>query len=221
MNNNPELNNNNSADDQTTAWGEGILPRDNFYQFRQNSQEAPASELSDDEIRQRIIAERRERLKSNPEAHDSATRVTTKLLALALATTTFIGGLVAVNSDKNFLDSEQARQEVIELEDVDTIVFHGNIRSNPETTNSQDPTNIYASIDDEVTLDVPEDTKILYYSNESDPNGGWYGIPADFLAQESYLSKREARKIENDGDSCIWVNQGNASVYRDLTDDTK
>lgn len=214
MNSNPELNSN-STSDQATNWGGDILPQDNFYQFRQNVQEASHNEPSDEEIKQILTARRREQLNNNPEARGSGTRVSTKLLAAALAAATFFGGLVAANSDKDFLDSEEARQKVIELNDVDKIVFHGNIRSNPEIPNSQDPTNILASIDESVTLDIPEGTKILYYENESDPNGGWYCIPADVLADESFISKSEAHDIAKDGDSGVWVNHGNAFVSSD------
>ena len=210
-----------STGNQTTNFGDGILPQDNFYQFRQNIQEESRSEPSDEEIKQILIARRKEQLNNNPEARGSGTRVSTKLAVAALAVLTFFGGLVAANSDKDFLNSEEARQKVIELNDVDKIVFHGNIRSNPEIPNSQDPNNILATLDESVTLDIPEGTKILYYENKSDPNGGWYCIPADVLADESFISKGKARKkIEKDGDSGVWVNHNNASVARYDTEAT-
>lgn len=210
--NNPELNSNQPSD-QADKWN--ILPKDNFYQSRQNTPEVPSREMSDEEIKQILIARRKEQLNNNPEARGSGTRVSTKLAVAALAALTFFGGLVAANSDKDFLNSEEARQKVIELDDVNKIVFHGNIRSNPEIPNSQDPNNILATLDESVTLDIPEGTKILYYENKSDPNGGWYCIPADVLADESFISKGEARKIAKDGDSGVWVNHSNAFVSND------
>lgn len=215
--NNPELNNNQPSS-QADKWN--ILPKDNFYQSRKDTPEVPSREMSDAEIKQILIARRREQLNNNPEARSSGTRVSTKLAVAALAALTFFGGLVAANSDKDFLNSEEARQKVIELNDVNKIVFHGNIRSNPEIPNPQDLNNILATLDESVTLDIPEDTKILYYENKSDPNGGWYCIPADVLADESFISKGEAREIAKDGDSGVWVNHNNASVARYDTEAT-
>jgi hypothetical protein len=57
MNNNPELGNNNPANDAADQWRD-ILPKDNFYESRQNLTEAPKTELSDEEIKQKSRAVR-------------------------------------------------------------------------------------------------------------------------------------------------------------------
>lgn len=214
MNNNPESNITNSSEDDANKWD--ILPKDNFYQHQQNHEEAPQSELSDEEIKQIIIAKRREQLKENAEAKKHANRVAAGLLAVAITATTLVGGLVAASSKKDFLESDQARQKVIEMENPKEIVFYGNVRSNPEIPNSEDPSNIYSSIDEEVRIDVPEGSKILYYPNDKDPNGGWYGVSVDILEDESFISDREARRLEKDHDGYAWINHNNASVTTEL-----
>ena len=211
MSNNPELGNNQSSEDDTNKWD--ILPKDNFHQRQQNSEEAPKSELSDEEIKQIIRARKRsEQLKNNAEAKKHASRVAAGFLAIAITATASIGGLVVASSKKDILESDRARQKIIEMENAKEIVFYGNVRSNPEIPNSEDPSNIYISIDDEVRIEVPEDSRILYYPNDKDPNGGWYGVPVDILEDESFISDREARKLEKDHDGYVWVNHNNASV---------
>ncbi len=214
MNNNPELGNNGPADSEADQWG-SILPKENFYESRQNSQEAEKTEPSDEEIKQRIIAEKRnEKLKEKAEAREKANRVAAKLLAVAITATAFVGGLIATGPKDDFLKSEQAKQKVIEMENAKEIVFHGNIRSNPEIPNSED-TNVYANIEDEVRFKVPEDAKILYLKDDSDPNGGgWIAIPAAELAKKHYISEKEANK---DGDGYTWVNTGNARTVTSST----
>ncbi len=210
MSNNPELNNNPSSENDTNQWD--ILPKDSFYQHQQNSEEAPRSELSDEEIKQILRARKRsEQLKDNVEAKKHANRVATKFLALAVAATVLVGGLVAT-SQNDILESDQSKQKVIEMENAEEIVFYGNVRSNPEIPNSEDPSNVYTSIDDEIKIDVPEGSTILYYPGDKDPNGGWYGVPVDILEGESFISNREARKLEKDHDGYAWINHNNASV---------
>ena len=215
MNNNPELSNHPSEDD-ADKWD--ILPKDNFHQHQQNSEEAPRSELSDEEIKQILVAKRREQLKNNAEAKKHANRIAARALAAAIALTALMGGLVAASSREDILESDQARQKIIEMENPKEIVFYGNVRSNPEIPNSEDPSNIYISIEDEVRIDVPDDSKILYYPGDNEPNGGWYGVPADLLKEESFISDREARRLEKDHDGYVWVNHNNASVTTELED---
>ena len=209
MNNNPELGNNNQANDAAEQWD--ILPKDNFYQSRQNSQEAPKAELSDEEIKQKIIAKKRiEKLKEKAEAREALNRFAARALAVAIGATALVGGLIATGPKDDFLKSEQARQKVIEMENVEEISFHGNIRSNPETTDSED-SNIYTSINDEVSIAVPDGSTVYYYRDENDPNGGWYGVSTELLKNESLISKGEARR---DGDKTVWFNDGNARVVK-------
>ena len=211
MNNNSELGNNNSASNVTDPWKD-ILPKENFYQSRQNSQEAPKTELSDEEIKQKIIAKRRiERLKKRAEAREKAKRVATVVLSIAFTALALFKGAAAAGPKDDFLKSEQARQKVIEMENVQEISFHGNIRSNPETTNSED-SNIYKGVDDEVSFTVPDGSTVYYYRDENDPNGGWIGIPVKDLEDQSFISKREANKMEKDGDNTVWINDGNATT---------
>ena len=206
MTNNPELKNNLTNDEDNR---EDILPKDNFYQFRQNLQEASKIEPSDEEIKQKIIAERRiEKLNKKAEAREKTKRVAVAALSMAITAITLFEGFVATGPKSDFLKSEQARQKVIELENVKEVVFHGNIRSNPETTNSQD-TNVYASTDEEISIAVQEGSTVYYYRNENDPNGSWYGVPTKLLEDESLISKSEAR---GDGDDYAWINTGNADV---------
>ena len=210
MNNNPELGDNRPANDEANKWD--ILPKDNFYQHQQASQEAPNSELSDDEVKQILIAKKRsEALKNNHEARQKAKRAAATLLGLALSATVVVGNIVATKPHDDFLKSEQAKQKVIEMENAKEIVFHGNVRSNPEIPNSEDP-NIYSSIDEEVKLSVPDDSTILYYRDENDPNGGWFGVSVKNLEEQSFISKREARQLEKDHDGYAWINQNNAHV---------
>ena len=207
MNNNPELGNNNSANDAAEQWD--ILPKDNFYQSRQNSQEAPKAELSDEEIKQKIIAKKRiEKLKEKAEAREALNRFAARALAVAIGATALVGGLIATGPKDDFLKSEQARQKVIEMENVEEISFHGNIRSNPEIPNSED-SNTITSINNEVSFAVPDGSTVYYYRDENDPNGGWYGVSTDLLEEESLISKGEARR---DGDKTVWVNDGNATI---------
>ena len=210
MNNNPELGSNNAANDTADQWD--ILPKENFYQSQKNSQEASKTELSDEEVKQKIIAERRiERLKEKAEAREALNRFAARSLAVAIGVTALVGGLIATGPKDDFLKSEQTKQQVIEMDNTKEIVFHGNIRSNPEITNSED-SNIYASIDEEVTLSVPEDSTVYYYRNENDPNGGWIGVPVKDLEDQSFISKREANKMKKDGDNTVWINDGNATI---------
>lgn len=207
MNNNPELGNNNSANDATEQWD--ILPKDNFYQSHQNSQETPKTELSDEEIKQKIIAKKRiEKLKEKAEAREAINRFAARALAVAIGATALVGGLIATGPKDDFLKSEQARQKVIEMENVEEISFHGNIRSNPEIPNSEDQ-NTITSINDEVSFAVPDGSTVYYYRDENDPNGGWYGVSTELLENESLISKSESRQ---DGDKTVWINDGNARV---------
>lgn len=212
MNNSPELSNNNSANDAAEQWD--ILPKDNFYQSHQNSQETPKTELSDEEIKQKIIAEKRiEKLKEKAEAREALNRFAARALAVAIGATALVGGLIATGPKDDFLKSEQAKQKVIEMENVEEIILHGNIRSNPETTNSED-SNIITSFNDEVSFAVPDGSTVYYYRDENDPNGGWIGVPVKNLEDQSFISKREARKMEKDGDKTVWLNDGNARVVK-------
>lgn len=209
MNNSPELSNNNSANDAAEQWD--ILPKDNFYQSHQNSQETPKTELSDEEIKQKIIAEKRiEKLKEKAEAREALNRFAARALAVAIGATALVGGLIATGPKDDFLNSEQAKQNVIEMENVEEISFYGNIRSNPEIPNSWDQ-NTYESIDNKVSIAVPDGSTVYYYRDENDPNGGWYGVSTDLLEKESLISKGEARR---DGDKTVWVNDGNARVVK-------
>ena len=210
MNNNPESGNNNPANDAADQWD--ILPKENFYESRQNLTEAPKTELSDEEIKQKIIAERRiERLKEKAEAREKVKRVAAVALGMAITAVALFEGLAATGPKDDFLKSENAKQNVTEMENAKEIVFHGNIRSNPEITNSED-SNVYASTDEEVTLSVSEGSKVYYYRNENDPNGGWIGVPVKDLEDQSFISKRESNKMEKVGDNTVWINDGNASV---------
>ena len=210
MNNNPELGNNDPANDAANQWD--ILPKENFYESRQNLTETPKTELSDEEIKQKIIAERRiEKLKEKAEAREKVKRIAAVALGMAITAVALFEGLAATSPKDDFLKSENAKQNVTEMENAKEIVFHGNIRSNPVITNSED-TNVYASTDEEVTLSVPENSKVYYYRNENDPNGGWIGVSVKDLEDQSFISKREANKMEKDGDSTVWINDGNASV---------
>ena len=210
MNNNPELGNNNPANDAADQWD--ILPKENFYESRQNLTEAPKTELSDEEIKQKIIAERRiERLKEKAEAREKVKRVAAVALGMAITAVALFEGLAATGPKDDFLKSENAKQNVTEMENAKEILFHGNIRSNPETTNSED-SNIYTSIDDEVSFEVPDGSTVYYYRNENDPNGSWIGVPVKDLENQSFISKKEADKMEKDGDNTVWINDGNASV---------
>lgn len=215
--NNPELSNNGNPNSQADQWD--ILPKENFYQSRENSSEVTTSEPSDEEIRQILIAKRMEQLQNHPEARDKASSVARKLIALALAAATLVGGIVASQAgQKDIMESNQAKQQITEMENAEEVIFYGNVRSNPETTNSADPTNIYASTEEEVRLDVDEDSKILYYRGDNDPNGSWYGIPVDLLEHESFISKSEARRMEKDHDQYVWVNHNNAKVVTSSPD---
>lgn len=210
MNNNPELGNNDPANDAANQWD--ILPKENFYESRQNLTETPKTELSDEEIKQKIIAERRiEKLKEKAEAREKVKRIAAVALGMAITAVALFEGLAATSPKDDFLKSENPKQNVTEMENAKEIVFHGNIRSNPEITNSEG-TNVYASTDEEVTLSVSEGSKVYYYRNENDPNGGWIGVPVKDLEDQSFISKREANKMEKDGDSTVWINDGNASV---------
>lgn len=215
MNNNPELNNGSAANNQADQWN--ILPKDNFYQFQQNSHEAPASEPSDEEIRQILIARRREQLKNNPEARSKANGVSKKLIAGALAAMTLIGSFFVVQDQargKDILGSELARQRITELENVEKVVLHGNLRSDPETTNSQD-TNIYTSLDNEVTVEIPNGDKVLLYRDEHDPNGAYYGLSTNTLENEGLIDKN------NDRDETVWVNEQNVRIIHSDTPTSK
>lgn len=216
--NNPELSDNGSANSQADQWD--ILPKDNFYQSQENSSEAATSEPSDEEIRQILIAKRMEQLQNHPEARDKASSVARKLIALALAATTLVGGIVASQAGRrDIMESDQAKWQITEMKNAKEVIFYGsNVRSNPETTNSADPTNIYASAEEEVRLDVDEDSKILYYRGDNDPNGSWYGIPVDLLEQESFISKSEARRMKKDRDQYVWVNHNYAKVVTSSPD---
>ena len=210
MNNNPELGNNDPANDAANQWD--ILPKENFYESRQNLTETPKTELSDEEIKQKIIAKRRiERLKERAEAREKVKRIAAVALGMAITAVALFEGLAATSPKDDFLKSENAKQNVTEMENAKEIVFHGNIRSNPETTNSED-SNIYKGIDDEVSFTVPDGSTVYYYRDENDPNGGWIGIPVKDLEDQSFISKREANKMEKDGDNTVWINDGNASV---------
>ena len=210
MNNNPELSNNSSSENDANQWD--ILPKENFYQHQQNSEEAPKSELSDEEIKQILRARKRnEQLKNNVEAKKHANRVAAGLLAFAITATALVGGIVAT-SQKDILETDRTKQNIIEMENAEEIVFYGNVRSNPEIPNSEDPSNIYTDTDDEIRIDVPEGSTILYYPGDKDPNGGWYGVPVDILESESFISDREARRLEKDHDGYAWINHNNASV---------
>ena len=208
MNNNPELGNNNQVNDAANQWG-NILPKESFYESRQNSQETPKTELSDEEIKQKIIAEKRiEKLKEKAEAREALNRFAARALAVAIGATALVGGLIATGPKDDFLKSEQARQKVVEMENVEKISFHGNIRSNPKIPNSEDQ-NTITSINDEVSFAVPDGSTVYYYRDENDPNGGWYGISNELLENESLISKSESRQ---DGDKTVWINDGNARV---------
>ena len=219
MNSSPELSNTNSSENGANMWDD-ILPKDNFYQHMQSSEEAPKSEKSDEEIRQILLAKKRsEQLKNNAEAKKHATRVVAGFLAIMITVAASIGGLIATGPKKDILKSDQARKNIHEMENVEEIDFYGgNIRSNPEIPNSEDPSNTYASMDDGAKIEVSEDSKILYYSNDKDPNGGWIGIPAKELKNKSFISEKMADKIEkaenqdNGGDDYIWINRNNAST---------
>ena len=208
MHNNPESYNQHSTNDEYKEWN-NILPKDNFYQFQHNSQEASKNELDNKETKQKSTAEKHiEQAKNKPEVYKLVRPFAAKALAIAIGVTSFVGGLIATGPKDDFLKSEQAREKVIEMENVEKISFHGNIRSNPETTNSQD-SNIITSINDEVSFAVPDGCTVYYYRDENDPNGGWYGISTDLLKNESLISKREARR---DGDDYAWVSDGNTEV---------
>lgn len=209
---NPESGNQ-ITDNQNQQWGEGILPQDNFYQFREKISEAPSDNLSDEEIKQILIAKKREQLKNHPEAKTIANNFSKKLAVVALSLITLVGGGLVVKDQargKDILGSEQAKRHITELENVEKVILHGNVRSDPETTNSQD-TNVYTSIDDEVTIEIPDGDKVLIYRDEHDPNGAYYGLSTDTLENEDLISKNEAR---NDRDKTVWVNEQNVRIIR-------
>ena len=89
-------------------------------QSQQNSQETPENQPSDEEIRQAIIARRREQLKNNPEARRKANGVSKKLLAGALAATILLSGLVVNSVNKrDVLESDYAKRQITEMENVE------------------------------------------------------------------------------------------------------
>ncbi len=144
-----------------------------------------------------------------------------KVGGVALVGAAIIGTVLAGRkSTKEIMDTERAKD--VERIEAESISFYEgpNVRQEPMVSDKEEAPNVVVNLDDKgqvVTIDF--DDEVLHYENENDPNGGWYGVDADKLAdeleEEQYLNEKEADKLKDRGDSgdgYVWINDQYMSV---------
>ncbi len=150
-----------------------------------------------------------------------------KVGGAALIGATIIGTVLAgKKSTKEIMDTERAKD--VERIEAESISFYEgpNVRQEPVVSNKEDVPNVVVNLDDKgkvVTIDF--EGEVLHYENENDPNGGWFGMDAEKLAdeleEEQYLSEKDAEDLkqkEDGGDGYVWVNDQYMSVEEKSND---
>lgn len=177
-------------------------------------------ESMDDDFEQRRIKRLEERLRKSEEAKATMMKKAKVLAASAIMSVALIGALVAsgVFSTHEIMDTEHAKEvETFYVESV-TLTDGPYFRKEPVVSSDAEGSNIIMDFGEEgQKAEIPYQGKAYYYRNEYDPNGGWYGFPAEEFAnvlfENGFISKKEAEQLaKKDNDKTFWVNDGFSDV---------
>ena len=168
------------------------------------------------ELRSKKRGERRYKEMLESEAMASMRKKVMAWAAAAVLAITVVGGVAAGGlSTPEIMNTERAEEvQTFNVESV-TLMNGPYIRSNPWIPDREDGSNIIVDSGQEgQRAEAPYEGEVRYYLNEYDPNGGWYGFPAEEFAnvlfENAFISKEEAERIVKDcdsGDGWVWVNE--------------
>lgn len=136
-------------------------------------------------------------------------------VAVGMATMAVIIGVLAHGVKTSEIMSDEERVKNVKKIEAEGIVFHDGVNARKEPFVDNEDPNQLANIDgggESVVVDY--DGEAYYYSNDNDPNGGWYGFGAadlsDELLENNYISQMEANSLISDekfGDGTVWFNE--------------
>ena len=135
-----------------------------------------------------------------------------------MAITVACGAVAGGCSTHEIMDTEYEKE--VERFDVNSVTLTDgpNIRKNPTIPSEEE--NIIIDFGEQgQKAEVPYRGPGYYYCNEYDPNGGWYGFPADKLADElfkdAFIDGKEAKELVNkDKDGVVWINEKYVEVKK-------
>ena len=126
-----------------------------------------------------------------------------KMGLAAIAAATLAVGSYGANS----MNKSTEKWFVEQSEEVDVDEVHikdgANIRIMPIANDESIVVEKIHGEDGGVTLDCSDET-VYYYENESDPDGGWYGIPEDVLLENEVITSPIGYEV-------AWVNESNVN----------
>lgn len=170
----------------------------------------------DDFERRRYERARRryEAMQESEKARISMMNKAKALVAAAVLSITVVAGAAAGGfSTHEIMDTNRA--EEVKTISVDSVALMDgpNIRRDPRIPEREEGPNVIMDFGEEGQVaQVPYHGEAYYYHNQFDPNGGWYGFPAEEFARELYedafISKKEAEQlVREDSDGVIWFNK--------------
>lgn len=209
---NCENNFNNQSEDRNTDWGS--MDDNGFSQLGNEIAEVPLAEA----IKRRQAERAAKRLEKLQKSERAKAIMQNVVLPLFLTATLAVGAVGAVIADARsthgIMNTDHAdKVEAIHVRSVD-MVNGPKIRKNPGV-GYQDDNLIIDSGEEGQRMHIPYGGTVYYFNDQIDPNGGWYGFPAEEFAntlfENGYISRKEADKLvkeEEKDDGVFWVNDG-------------
>ena len=136
-------------------------------------------------------------------------------VAMGAAAAVLVGIVLSHSAKTSEIMNDEERAKNVKKIEVEGVVFHDGVNARKEPFVDNENPNQLANIDEggeNVVVDY--DGEAYYYSNDNDPNGGWYGFEAadlsDELLENNYISQMEANSLISDekfGDGTVWFNE--------------
>lgn len=171
--------------------------------------------MADDDFEQHQAEReaRRERVRSYEQAEAIMWKKALALAGSALATLALVGAILGGGcSTHGIMNTDHAdKVETIHVRSF-TLEDGPNIRTDP-SVGYQDDNLIIDSGEEGQRMHIPYEGTVYYFNDQIDPNGGWYGFPAEEFAntlfENGYISRKEADELvkkEEEDDGVFWVN---------------
>ena len=188
---------------------------ENSYDSRINNGNTDWDSLGEDEFKLRQVERMQARADRRYEEAQKSKKAMRIIAALVFSAVLAITGAVRADAGGRSLDGMINMERVVGetqtfyVNSV-TLVDGPNIRSNPWIPDREDGSNIAMDFGEKgQEARVPYQGEAYYYCNEYDPNGGWYGFPAEAFAEclyeNAFISGDEAEQLAKK--NIVWINE--------------
>lgn len=167
---------------------------------------------------------RRERMRSYEQAEAIMRNKVLALVGSALATLALFGAILGGGcSTHEIMDRHPNMVDTLQVQSV-TLVDGPNIRRDPSIPIRENGSNIIMDSGEEgQEMHIPYEGIAYHFDNQADPDGGWYGFPANEFSNELYtngfIGKNEAEQlVKKDEDGVVWFNDKYVKVVAKNTD---